>query len=177
MSVPEPPVVIDTPRLAIRVLAPDEAPRLQAVLEAAPDHFQALSGRPRPAPDSARQELAASAAQPGRAAAVVTLRETGEDVGALAWWEGNPSPDRALLGMVLVVPTHRKQGIAREALAGLEGWLAGRGMHALRTAFARRRYAVHPVVKALGFREMSIAEHTKLGLAGAGMSLWEKGIG
>jgi hypothetical protein len=29
-------------------------------------------------------------------------------------------------------------------------------------------------VKALGFREMSIAEHQKLGMAGAGISLWQK---
>ena len=33
------------------------------------------------------------------------------------------------------------------------------------------------VVKALGFAEMSIREHTNLGIGGAGISLWEKGIG
>jgi hypothetical protein len=29
-------------------------------------------------------------------------------------------------------------------------------------------------VTALGFREMSIAEHQKLGMAGAGVSIWSK---
>jgi hypothetical protein len=36
---------------------------------------------------------------------------------------------------------------------------------------------VHPIVKALGFSEMSIAEHALLGLGGVGVSLWEKPVG
>jgi hypothetical protein len=36
---------------------------------------------------------------------------------------------------------------------------------------------VHPVVRALGFQEMSIRDHQLLGLAGAGVSLWEKPVG
>jgi GNAT superfamily N-acetyltransferase len=83
----------------------------------------------------------------------------------------------ALLGMILVAPEHRGGGVAREALAALEARLAAQGIRRLRTAFQRRRQRIQPVVKALGFEEMSIREHTKLGLAGASISLWEKGIG
>ena len=61
---------------------------------------------------------------------------------------------------------------AREALETVGGSLAEGGITELRTAFPRGLLALHPIVRALGFREMSIAEHQKLGFAGAGTSLW-----
>ncbi len=165
--------ILRTERLVIRPLGPDDAARLQAVFDAAPDHFAAVAGVEAADPESAAHELRESAARPGREVALVSLAD-GPDVGALGWWAGNPEPDVALLGMIVVVPAHRGAGVAREALAAVEARLATQGMRRLRTAFARRRRAIQPVVQALGFREMGIAEHTKLGIAGAGTSLWEK---
>lgn len=167
---------IETERLVLRVLRPGDEARLQHVFARCADHFAALTGRRGPAPDAAAQELAACAALPGRSVALLARLDTGEEVGAMGWWVGNPEPDRALLGMVMVAPEHRRSGLASEALGALEVWLAGHGIRALRTAFQRRRLAVHPVVKALGFQEMSIREHTALGLNGVGVSLWEKPI-
>lgn len=174
---PHAPIDIETRRLAIRALGDGDENRLQRVFEACADHFRVLMGQAGPAPDAAAQELAACRATPGRQVAVLTLVDSGRDVGAIGWWAGNPEPDRALLGMLMIDPEHRKQGLAREALEAVEVWLAGRGIAAMRTAFQRRRFAVHPIVQALGFREMSIAEHAMLGLAGAGISLWEKPVG
>ena len=168
---------IPSARLRLEPCAPGDEARLQAVFEAAADHFQALHGAPGPAPDAAAREIAAAAAAPGREVAVIVLAETGEDVGAVGWWRGSPEPHLALLGTLVIVPAHRGRMLGREALAALEGWLAVLGVRGLRTAFPHRRLAVRPVVQALGFREMSIAEHQKLGLAGAGTSLWEKEIG
>lgn len=171
------PLALETDRLLLRALAPGDEARLQGVFDTCADHFAVLSGKPGPDADAAAGELSACAAEAGREVVVLTLLETGEDVGAMGWWAGNPLPDRALLGMLMVDPAHRGRGLAREALGALEVWLAGRGIVALRTAFQRRRLAAHPIVRALGFREMSIAEHTSLGLAGAGISLWEKPVG
>ncbi|HEU0300814.1 MAG TPA: GNAT family N-acetyltransferase [Longimicrobium sp.] len=176
-AAPDAPIDIETARLQIRALDAGDEERLQRIFEACADHFAALAGQPAPAADAAAQELRACAATPGRQVAVLTLADTGEDVGAVGWWAGNPQADRALLGMLMVVPAHRGQGLAREALDAVEVWLAGRGVQALRTAFQRRRLAIHPVVKALGFREMSIRDHAALGLGGAGISLWEKPVG
>ena len=171
------PIDIETERLAVRALGAGDEDRLQRVFQGCADHFSVLTGQPGPAPDAAAQELAACLATPGRQVAALTLIDSGEDVGAVGWWAGNPEPDRALLGMLMVHPAHRGRGLGREALDAVEVWLAGRGIVALRTAFQRRRLAVHPVVKALGFREMSIRDHALLGLAGAGISLWEKPVG
>ena len=82
----------------------------------------------------------------------------------------------ALLGTLVVASAHRRQGLAREALAALEAWLSESGVAELRTAFPRRLFPLHPLVKSLGFREMSIAEHQKLGLPGAGTALWQKAL-
>ncbi|HEX2079978.1 MAG TPA: GNAT family N-acetyltransferase [Longimicrobium sp.] len=171
------PIDIETARLVIRALDAAGEERLQHIFQACADHFAALLGQGGPAPDAAAQELRACAGTPGRQVAVLTRAETGEDVGAVGWWAGNPQADRALLGMLMIVPAHRGQGLAREALEAVEVWLAGRGISALRTAFQRRRLDVHPVVRALGFREMSIRDHAALGLGGAGISLWEKPVG
>lgn len=170
------PLELETDRLLLHTLAPGDEARLQRVFEACADHFAILMGQ-RLAPDAAVGELAACAATPGRAVALLTLAQTGEDVGAIGWWLGNPEPDRALLGMLMIHPAHRRQGLAREALAALEVWLRGQGIAAMRTAFQRRRLAVHPIVKGLGFAEMSIREHALLGLGGVGVSLWEKPVG
>ena len=166
-AAPTAPIDIETARLAIRALGAGDEDRLQRVFEACADHFGVLMGQPRPAADAGVQELRACEQTWGRQVAVLTRIDTGEDVGAVGWWAGNPGPDRALLGMLMIHPAHRRQGLAREALEAVEVWLAGRGIAALRTAFQRRRLAVHPVVRALGFQEMSIRDHQLLGLAGA----------
>ncbi len=176
MSTPEPAsAAIHSPRLAVHPLGPGGEARLEAVFAAAPD-WHAATGRPAD-PAAAALEIAGSAADAGRAIAVLTLRETGEDVGAVGWWMNRPEAGMALLGTLLVAPSHRRNGLAREALDALEAWLAGAGATELRTAFPRRILPLHPLVKALGFTEMSIAEHQKLGLQGAGTSLWRKPLG
>jgi GNAT superfamily N-acetyltransferase len=165
-------VVIQSPRLRIRTLRPGDEARLQAVFDAAPG-WHLATGRPAD-PDAAAHEVAGSAKDPGRGIAVLSLADTGEDVGAIGWWMHRPEAGMALLGTLVIADAHRKQGLAREALDALEGWLAEMGVTELRTAFPRRVLPLHALVKALGFTEMSIAAHQVLGLQGAGTSLWQK---
>jgi GNAT superfamily N-acetyltransferase len=174
ISSPEP--LFRTDRLEVHRLATPDAPRLQAVYEAASDYFRVLAEGGEVGPETALGELRQCAAHPGRTAAVVSLAG-GPDVGALGWWAGHPAPEVALLGMLVVLPEHRGGGVAREALRGLEGWLAGQGISQLRTAIPyRRAAAVRAPLEALGFTPMSIAEHTRMGMAGAGISLWQKAL-
>lgn len=171
------PPLPETPRLALRLLSPGDAPALQRVFAAAGDYFLGVTGRPEPAPDAAEQELRGCAATPGRDVALVSLRDTGEAVGAVGWWAGNPEPELALLGMLLVVPERRREGVAREALGAVEAWLAARGVRRLRTGVATRDRRGGEVLPALGFARMSIADHQALGLDMAHLALWEKALG
>lgn len=178
MSTPTDPVpALETPRLRLRVLAPGDEDALQAVFAAAGDHFLATTGRPEPPPDAAAQEIAGCAATPGRDAALLVLRDTGEAVGALGWWRGHPEPDVALLGLLLVVPEARGQGIAREALGALEGWLRREGVHRLRTGVPTRDRRAAAVLPALGFERMSVRDHAALGLGQVHLTLWERALG
>lgn len=170
-AVPESPPVRSA-RLVLTPLRPCDEGRLEAVFAAAPD-WNAPTGRPAD-PGAAAAEVAAAAAMPGRVVAAISLADTGEDVGAAGWWRERPEPGIALLGTLVIVPAHRKAGLAREALAALEAAFAAQGTRELRTAFPHRAFQLRPLVAALGFRELPIAEHQKLGLAGAGTSLWSK---
>jgi RimJ/RimL family protein N-acetyltransferase len=171
------PALPPTARLDVRVLAPEDAPALQRVFAAAGDHFLGVTGRAEPAPDAAEQELRGCASTPGRDVALASLREGGDPVGALGWWAGHPDAETALLGMLLVVPDRRGQGLAREALGALEAWLAARGIRRLRTGVSTRDLRAARVLPALGFARMSIAEHQALGLDMAHLALWEKPLG
>lgn len=167
----------ETSRLTAQLLGPGHEPLLQAVFQDARDHFQRTTGRASPDPDAAGREIRACTSTPGREVAILSLRENGEPVGTLGWWEGNPEPEVTLLGIVLVVPEHRGKGLAREAVAGLEGWLAEREIRRLRTAVGATDLPTHALLRALGFTQMSIRDHTALGMAGVNLALFEKPLG
>lgn len=164
----------ETSRLTAQLLGLGHEPPLQAVFQASGDYFLRTTGRPGPDPDAAAREIRACAATPGREVALLTHRESGEPVAALGWWQKNPEPEVALLGILLVVPEHRGQGLAREAVAGLEGWLAAREIRRLRTAVGATHFPIHALLRALGFSEMSIRDHAALGMAGVNLVLFEK---
>lgn len=167
---------LETPRLLLRRLAVGDEAALQDAFDAAGDHFATVTGQPQAAPDAAEREIQACAATPGRQILLVSTRDTGETAGVIGWWAGNPEADVALLGTLIVLPAHRGRGIAREMLEAAEGWLRAGGTTRVRTAVGRRRAPVHAVLRALGFAEMSIRDHTVLGAKGAGTALFEKRI-
>jgi RimJ/RimL family protein N-acetyltransferase len=173
---PDAPQIIESERLVIQPLGAGTAPLLQHVFEAGRDAFPAMTGTPELAPDAALREVASANATPGRRIALLTLRESGEPVGALGWWEQNPDAETALVGLLLIVPEARCQGLAREALAALEEELRARGATKVRTAIRTTNLAAHPVLKALGFELLSIRDHAKHGLGISGTLLWEKPI-
>jgi RimJ/RimL family protein N-acetyltransferase len=150
---------------------------LQHVFVRAADYFQRVVGAAGPAPDAAEQEIAACARTEGRDVALLSLRESGEPVGVIGWWRGNPEPDTALLGMLLLVPEQRGAGLGREAVTGLEGWLVGQGVRRLRTAVGAAALAEHRLLRSLGFQLLPVRDHASLGLAGSHLLLWQKPIG
>jgi GNAT superfamily N-acetyltransferase len=166
----------ESDRLTAQRLRPGNEALLQMVFVLAGDYFLRLKGTRQPDPDAAERELAACAATRGRELALLTHRASGDPVGVLGWWRGNPEPDVALLGMLMMVPEQRGQGMGREAVRGLEEWLAGQGIRRLRTAVPALAYQEHKLLRALGFEQLPIRDHVLLGLAGSHLALFEKGI-
>jgi GNAT superfamily N-acetyltransferase len=107
---------------------------------------------------------------------VLSARDSGEPVGVIGWWSGNPTAETALLGMLMMTPDRRGAGLAREAVVGLERWLADRGITRMRTAVGAKAFAEHRLLRALGFELLPVREHTALGMAGSHLMLWEKSI-
>jgi RimJ/RimL family protein N-acetyltransferase len=167
---------LDTPRLTIQSLDPGDSVVLQRVFEAAGDYFLSITGRLAPDPDAAEREIASSVSTAGRKIVLLSLRGTGEAVGAIGWWEGNPEPDVALLGMLLVVPDHRGQRLAREALAGIEAALAAAGIQRMRTGVAAGDARVHQLLEALGFAPLDARTHISLDRGRMMIALFEKGL-
>lgn len=163
-----------TERLTAQLLRSGTAPLLQLVFEAAGDYFLRVNGTRTPEPDAAARELGACAATVGREVAILTDRASGEPIGAIGWWRGNPQPDIALLGMLLVVPERRGAGLAREAVRGLESWLARQRIRRLRTAVPVTAFQEHKLLRALGFEQLPIRDHVALGLAGSHLFLFGK---
>jgi RimJ/RimL family protein N-acetyltransferase len=170
------PASLHSQRLDVRLLAPGDETALQEVFGAAGDYFLSITGRTTPDPDAAEREIRACAAAAGRDVALVSLRDTEEPVGVLGWWRGNPEPDVALLGTMLVVPAHRQKGIAREALGLLEEWLILQGVRRVRTGVAAGDQRTHVLLRRLGFEAMDQRTHVSLDRGRMMIALFEKEI-
>lgn len=151
-----------TERLILERATPETEETLQAVFRAAGDHFTTVTGRAEPDADAARRELRTAAEVEGREVFLIRLREGGDAIGAVGWWEGHPEPDVALLGMLLVVRERRRSGFAREALTGLEAGLRERGIRELRTGVGAGETGRQEVLRALGFQPLEERRHVSL---------------
>lgn len=172
----EPTPLFRTDRLVARAVTPAEQALLQWVFERCGDFFQPITGRPAPDADAAEREVGSCAATPGREVAVLVREETGEPVGALGWWQGNPDPETTLLGMLMVVPAERKRGIAREAIDGLAAWASGRGIRRLRTGVAAQATATHALLRSLGFEPLDQRTHVSVDRGRMMIALFDRAV-
>lgn len=167
---------LQTQRLTLQRLEPGMEAPLQAVFEAAGDHFTTVTGRPEPEPDAAKRELAAAEASEGREVFLIRLREGDEPIGAVGFWERHPAPEVALLGMLLIDRRYRGQGYAREALTCLEDALRDRGVQELRTGVGAGDVRRKEVLRALGFTSVDERRHVSLDRGRVMIAMFRKEI-
>lgn len=163
-----------TERLEARVLSPGDEEPLQRVFEGAGDYFLTITGEPSPAPDAAEREIRACASTPGREVALLSLRASGLPVGAAGWWRGNPEPEVALVGMLLLTREERGRGLAREALDGLARTLGEQGVTHLRTGVGAGDERTQALLRALGFAPLDQRKHVELDRGRIMLALFER---
>ena len=105
------------PPLTLRPLNATDAPALQAVYAAAADYFQRAGS----ALPQAAAELEQAAGEEGRFLLGIYL--SGEMIGLLDLRLAYPGPFDVSIGLILLVESHRRQGLGAWALRILEAWL------------------------------------------------------
>lgn len=143
---------------AARGLVEADLPRLQALFEANPEYFVAVSGRP-PGPDAARVEF--DDRPPPHlpwtrrwflglhdgAGAMVGVADVVSDLSAPGVWH--------IALFLLATPLHGT-GAAHEVYAALEGWIAGSGARWLRLGVVRGNARAERFWQGRGYRETRV---------------------
>jgi GNAT superfamily N-acetyltransferase len=150
-------------RLRARAAGPADEALLQSVLVAAGDHFLGVTGHGEPDPDAARREIEAAESTEGRTVVLLEPVEGGTPVGAAGWWTGMPDAETALLGMLLLVPQVRGQGLGREAVEALARHLALRGIQRIRTGVGFGDQRARSLLPRLGFIPLDERSHVSVG--------------
>ena len=109
------------PPLILRPLGQTDAPALQSVYQAAAEYFVRAWGEPPPS-QQALSELAAVHVNDARVLLGIFL--TDALVGVIDLMFGDDEPPDVGLGLVLLAPEFRRQGLGSWSLRILEAWLA-----------------------------------------------------
>ena len=125
-------VLFETPRLRAVAAADSDLDRLLEVYLSRPDVLELTEGSAGAAGHYDRgmleRDLALADLDPTRTAAA--LVRDGRVVGAMDWLDSHPLRGIPWIGMLMIGAAHERQGLGREALAGLvrrgagEGWTA-----------------------------------------------------
>ena len=147
---------LDGTDLLVQPLGEADAPRLQALFEACPDYFERC-GLPLAA-DEALQDLR-STPPPDFAWAAqwhLGLVRPGGDglVAVLQVCSEAPAPGVWHLGLLMVHPAHRGQGLARRLVAALEAWALQSGARWLRLGVVAGNEPAERFWCRQGFREL-----------------------
>lgn len=109
------------PPLTLRPLAPLDAAALQALYQASAEHFVRAWGVPPPS-QQALSDLADGRENDARALLGIFLQDV--LIGVIDLLFGDDEPPDVRLGLVLLTPEFRRQGLGSWALRILEAWLA-----------------------------------------------------
>jgi ribosomal protein S18 acetylase RimI-like enzyme len=155
---------------SVRVTAAGEeaTPALQAVLDAARDHFVLTAGAPA-APDAARDLLADAAADEARLVYLLHPAAGGAPLGFLDLHLHQPEPGVAHLGVLALRPAARGRGVGREVVEALALALAGAGFTALRLSVGDENPGARAFWERLGFAEVGRLE--------GGVTVLERALG
>lgn len=145
----------------LRPLSESDTARLQAVYQEASDYFERTLGYP-PPPEQARHELTEAAADEGRYLLGIYLEE--RMIGVLDLRLADPGPFDVRLGLLLLTPDCRRQGLGSWALRILEEWLRkATPTEAVVLTVLAHDYAAQSFFRAHGYRFTGQATRVAVG--------------
>jgi RimJ/RimL family protein N-acetyltransferase len=143
---------LDGPRLLAVAADTSDAEALQAVLEGAPEYFQATGGAP-PAPGAARSLLEDAAADPGRRVYLLVPQAGGPAAGVLDLYLDHPEPGTVHVALLLFRGSCQGIGYGGETVAALAHGLSRAGYRVLRASVGDENPEAHAFWSHLGFAE------------------------
>lgn len=118
-------------KIEARELHPQDASALQALLEACDDYADLVEGQP---PDAEAALDVMSEVAPGKTLddkRLLGLWGADTLVGVLDVMCGYPEPDAWFIGLLMIAPEQRGQGLGAAVVRAFEAWAAGQGARAM----------------------------------------------
>ena len=149
-----------------RLLTPADLGDLQALFERSADYFQVATGRP-PLPDEAARAFVGG--PPAKSVidkrTIGVYEGNGRLVGVLDALTGWPEADVWTMGMLLLEPALRGQGLGGAVLAAYERWAGSQGARRWRTALVAHHTRGISFLERAGYqRENTISDYDAGGL-------------
>lgn len=149
-------VRIDTDRLILRAVEPDDLPELLDVYLSNREYLMLTEG----AADGVgtydlnrlQRDWHLAAITPGRVMLGIYDRETGKAVGVADYLVENPSDRTPWLGLLMIHRDWQRKGLGKEAFCGLTGHFIRIGWTRVRIGVLRANQGVLPFWRGLGFR-------------------------
>lgn len=140
------------PGYKVRPLQPGDEGLVQALLEDCADYFELVTGLP-PGPSAGASLLAERPEGRGPEDKFVfgVFAEPAGLIGALDVIRDHPHPRDWFIGLMLLSPPHRGQGLGRRLYLALETWAAGQGAQSILLGVVQQNERACRFWKRLGF--------------------------
>ena len=164
-------------RYHTRLLGPPDLKALQALFERAADYFQIATGADPAADEAPRAFVAGPPSKSVNDKRVVgVFAEAGTLVGVLDALTDFPSAGEWTIGMLLLEPGVRGQGLGAAVLRAFEAWAAAQGARSCRTALVAHHATGLRFLEREGYRPLSSLENYDAGARRAKVVFLEKAV-
>ena len=153
------PIELESARLVMREVAPDDLPSLLPVYLSNPEYVAQSEGSRGEAGyfdlEMFQRDWQIAQMTPGRHMLGVYLKETSEAVGLADFLEEDPEDSQPWLGFLMIARAHQRQGLGTEAFERLAAYFKDRyGWPSLRVGVMKTNTGALAFWRRLGFHEI-----------------------
>lgn len=150
--------MLTTPRLMLRLVEPDDAGPLAALLAGDSDGIAMTARIPDPATEEGTRDWIVRVRGEGSHACTIVHRDSGQPLGVAGWMGCDSPADRMPEIGYWIGHAHRRRGFGREAVAGVLAHLAHNGARGAVAEVFLENAASLALLRRLGFRASGLVE-------------------